>query len=74
MNDNDYDNDDDDDVDDVWSSWACQEGKRKLHRPDPRQHQKNRAEEDRPPATPHILRRTIHQVIQLTYECPKLMD
>ena len=34
---------------DHWSSWARQEGNKKLHWQDPRQHQNNRATEDRPP-------------------------
>ena len=60
---------------DHWSSWARQEGNRKLHRKDPRQHQNNRATEDRPPWNcSHTKEDSIHQVIQQTFDCPKLMD
>ena len=60
---------------DHWSSWARQEGNRKLHRQDPRQHQNNRATEDRPPWNcSHTKEDSIHQVIQQTFDCPKLMD
>ena len=56
------------------SFWAY-EGNRKLHRQDPRQDQNNRVTEDRPPWNcSHTKEDPIHQVVQQTYGCPRLMD
>ena len=60
---------------DHWSFRASQEGNRKLHRQDPRQYQNNRATEDRPPWNcSHTQEDSIHQIIQQTYDCPRLTD